>query len=136
MTMKGFFRGGYNLREAASSPLGFTTDLNFTAFETDPAWWDIEKIKASYKTFYQNQTDRLGDIPKVELVPDISTEFNKIPKATLDEASKKLDTLPKFRTLLESDDLLLTPGVVDNTPSRLVRQTQENLEGKGPDIGV
>jgi len=136
MTMKGFFRGGYNLREAASSPLGFTTDLNFTAFETDPAWWDIEKIKASYKTFYQNQTDRLGDIPKAELVPDISTEFNKIPKATLDEASKKLDTLPKFRTLLESDDLFLTPGVVDNTPSRLVRQTLENLEGNGLDIGV
>ena len=94
MTMKGFFRGGYNLREAASSPLGFTTDLNFTAFETDPAWWDIEKIKTSYKTFYQNQTEQLGNIPKAELLPDIPTEFNKIPQASVNAAIQKNDVKP------------------------------------------
>jgi hypothetical protein len=33
---------------------------------------------------------------ELSLIPHISTELNKIPKATLDGASTKLDTLPKF----------------------------------------
>lgn len=98
MTMKGYFKNGYSLTESANSPLSFGTTLNFTAFETDPAWWDIEKIKSSYKTFYNNQTNQPGSIPKAELVPDISKEFNRIPKATLEKAVQQNSSASQFNT--------------------------------------
>ena len=87
MTMKGFLIRGYSLSESAQSPLSFETDLNFTAFETDPAWWDTEKIRKAYTNFYTQYQKDPSKIKDIQPSINENKNFNKIPEGTYAKAA-------------------------------------------------
>lgn len=87
MTMKGFLTRGYSLNESAQTPLSFETDLTFTAFETDPAWWDIEKIRKAYTNFYTEYQKDPNKIKNIQPSINENKDFNKIPPGTYAKAT-------------------------------------------------
>ena len=107
MTMKGFFKGGYNLTESANSPLSFNTSLNFSAYETDPPWWDHEKIAKEYQNFYKKEILNQGRI----VGGTVESKFEEQTKNLINKTSFKNEAVRNEAIKKETNQ----PNTVDLT---------------------
>jgi hypothetical protein len=102
MWCMGFIENGLDWSESAMNPLEFELPMSFVAFKTEPAWWDVDKIKSKYAEFWTNyfvgdQTPDSGEsVPK--------TPSSNIDQETLDAADASGGLIPPSGTSPESGD--------------------------------
>lgn len=126
MMMYGFFDEGLKFDEKAQDPLKFETNLNFLAFKSDPAWWDIDAIKNKYTQFWSNYFN--GDSNTAPLLEDVPSTFDASDFSAEDLNNISTSNENQVDGLTDAD---LTPGVVSDVPNA----DGSNSDGPAPSEG-
>jgi hypothetical protein len=110
MWCMGFIENGLDWSENAINPLEFEVPISFVAFKTDPAWWDVNKIKTTYIDFWTKYFGGGGTA-------------STAPRQTKAEESVPIDSAAK--DALERDETEDEEGEGDGIP-------EESKDSKAP----